>query len=154
VSGRCEVVGVWPRTELAGEREVSQRASARRARIDMSRQLREEVTKEPYPAQRGSSCTGESNGSRQAAVAERWAMAIQRMELTRSPIAAVLMVQQTRVQPVGEQKAEVAAARSETLSLVLEHAIEMRNTRKGLVRIKSWMASRTRRSQGNAAQAE
>ncbi len=81
-------------------------------------------------------------------------MAIQRMELTRSPIAAVLMVQQTRVQSVGEQKAEVAAARSETSSLVLEHAIEMRNTRKGLVRIKSWMASRTRRSQGNAAQAE
>jgi hypothetical protein len=81
-------------------------------------------------------------------------MAIQRMELTRSPIAAVLMVQQTRFQPVVEQTAEVAAARSETSPSALEHAIEMRNTRKGLVRINSWMTSRTRRSHGNAAQAE
>jgi hypothetical protein len=85
---------------------------------------------------------------------ERCAMAIQRIELMRSAIVAVLMVQQTRVQPAVEQKAEVAAARLETLSLVREHAIEMRNTRNGLVRVNSWITSRTRKSHGKAAEAE
>jgi hypothetical protein len=134
--------------------EGSQRESARNARRDASRQLRAEITSAPYPARNGLACSGASNVWRLMVVVERRPIAIQRNELTRSPITAVLMVQQTKVQPKLEQKAAAAEARAELWSSLSEEGIEMRNTRSGLVCVSNLTASRTRSNHGKASQME
>jgi hypothetical protein len=73
------------------------------------------------------------------------------MELTRSPMTAVLIEQQVKVHPKPEQQEVAAEAREEISSDIEEQGIEMKKTQRGLVAINNWIASRTRSNQGKAS---
>jgi hypothetical protein len=50
---------------------------------------------------------------RLGAFVEQWAMNSQKIKLARSPMTAVLMVQQMKIQPKVEQKGDAAESRAE-----------------------------------------
>jgi hypothetical protein len=127
-----EAIGLASGGAVVGGLGAGRRVSARKATRAWSRLLWSARTREPYAAWRGSA-GAETEKLGICSRAERWAIASQRIELTRSPAAAVLTMEHCGSQSEEEQLEWTAASRAEISAVGLGQGIEMTKTRRGLV---------------------